>query len=465
MDKRLGIIFWGLAGFALLFGASISIVKGGLFNLAQAVLFLAPFIFILFIGCRNYWHVLIPVFLVANQVTIPIYGLKQMTLGLVLLLAAATILILDRAIHFLAEKERSNWADKLVLVIALILTARLIHDRPGFIALGAGEGGFITSFTFVMASWFYFTAQRVASMGKFTRKQLQWAASGVLLIGLHDLIKGDQTRFFWRPLGGASFWMLCAMLLALLATSTVQQRRTLWFYICSLMFMAGAILSGYRSRLFFYFTEMVAVSWFARRLKKNLLVVGVAGVAGLLLVISVSGEIPDLMRRFFSLFMEVDAGSTFTGGAMGWTDSFRAELARLAWLEIQNHPWVGSGFGLNVSEAIGVLMTSARGRFDLLAMSGAYHNSILMLAVKAGVPVALLFCIVSIVIPFKFAKKIFHCAASDFRTWGMAIFAFWCANMFMLQVNGGPSEYFTCMVLNGYMMGMMRNSATKEDDL
>jgi hypothetical protein len=88
-----------------------------------------------------------------------------------------------------------------------------------------------------------------------------------------------------------------------------------------------------------------------------------------------------------------------------------------------------------------------------------------MLAVKAGVPVALLFCIVSIVIPFKFAKKIFHCAASDFRTWGMAIFAFWCANMFMLQVNGGPSEYFTCMVLNGYMMGMMRNSATKEDDL
>jgi hypothetical protein len=457
MDKRLEIIFGGLAGFALLFGASISIIKGGMINLALALILLVPFVFILFIRCRNYWHVLIPIFLVAGQMRIPIYGLQQMTLSLVLLLAATGVLILDRTLHVLAKNEKNGWEDGLILALALILTARLIHDRPGFIALGAAEGGFISSLTFVAASWFYFTAQRVASMGKFTRKQLQAAAVSVFLVGIHDMIKGDRTQFLWRPLGGASFWMLCAMLLTLFITSTYEQRRTLWFYICSLAFMAGAILSGYRSRVFFYLTEMVAVSWFARRVKRNLLVVGVAGIAGLFLVIAVSGEIPDLMRRFMSLFVQVEAGDAFVSGAIGRTDEFRSELAGLAWLEIQRHPWVGSGFGLNVSEAIGVLMTDTRATFALLALARSYHNSILILAVQAGLPAALIFSVVSIVIPFKFAKRVFHCAASDFRTWGMAVFAFWCANMFMLQVNGSQSEYFVCMVLNGYMIGMLRN--------
>jgi hypothetical protein len=48
---------------------------------------------------------------------------------------------------------------------------------------------------------------------------------------------------------------------------------------------------------------------------------------------------------------------------------------------------------------------------------------------------------------------------SGFRVWGRVIFSFWIANTFMMLMNGGAGEFFACMILNGYMMGMLRNPA------
>ena len=46
---------------------------------------------------------------------------------------------------------------------------------------------------------------------------------------------------------------------------------------------------------------------------------------------------------------------------------------------------------------------------------------------------------------------------SDFRTWGLAVFAFFIAVIAMMLLNGSPREFFFVMILLGYMAGMMRN--------
>jgi hypothetical protein len=460
MEKRFGIIFGGLIAFAMLFYASFSIIKGGLLDLATAGILIAPFIFMIFLSCRRFWHVLIPVFLVASVLRIPIYGLEKLSLIFVLLLAATFVLILDRTLHFSKGKGGLSWEDRAVLILALILTGRLIHDRPGFVALGMAEGGFISSVTFVMASWFYFPVKQLVSAAVFSRRQLILAAWGVLAVGVIGLAQAEEGVLILRYVGGPPFWMLCAMSISLLATSTKQNRQTLWFYAVSFIFLALGVLSTFRSRTFFFLSEIMAVSWLMKWFKRSALIIGCGGVLGVLLLIGVLGEVPEIMKRFLSLFMDVGSmhmeGSS---GAMGWEDSFRWQLLQVAWTQIKLHPFFGNGFGLNVAQAVGILTVGVRTEFNLLALSGAYHNSIAAVAVKAGLPAAILFSAVLLSSAVRFVKMLFRTEQSDFRTWGMAVFAFWCANFFYILMNGGAEHYFNGMILSGYMMGMMRNPA------
>jgi hypothetical protein len=458
MNKRLGILCWGITGSALLIIAAYNIIRGGLFGYGRALLYVAPFIFILFIQSKKHWHVLILPFAIANQVSIPMYGLDKLSTIFLLLSASSFIYIIEFAISHAATAGKRLWEDNVIFIFAFILTARFIYDRPGFINLGMSEGGFVTGLMFVIAAWFYFTVQKIVIAAVLTRKQLTFVFYAVLAVCVHDIMKGDTTLFKWRPLGGSSTWMLCAVALSLLATSNVQQCRTIIYYATTLIFMLAGILSGYRSRLFFFLGQSLSISWAMKRLRVNAFVISCLGSLGLLIALSYKGDYYDLFARFLSLFSAVETSQSFVGGAYGWTDSFRGELYRLAWIEIRRAPLMGSGFQLSVKEAIGILIAGgARANIDLLALSGAYHNSVLVIAVKAGLPAALLFIIPSITIPIRFAKKLYITTGSAFRTWGVTLLAFWVANTGMLLVNGGPNEYFTSMIISGFMMGMVKS--------
>ena len=151
------------------------------------------------------------------------------------------------------------------------------------------------------------------------------------------------------------------------------------------------------------------------------------------------------------------------GGALGWEDSFRGELYGYAWDKILENPLIGSGFGLNVQEALSILTARAGATYaQFLALSGSYHNSIIAFAVKLGIPCAIIFTIISIVIPYRFYKLINNARSSDLRSCSIAIFAFWVANTGMLLMNGGPHEFFVCMILNGLMSAI---STLKLDEL
>jgi O-antigen ligase len=461
MDNKIETKILGIAAFVMMFVAAYSILKGDILSYAKALAFLSPFLFIVVIRTRRNWHIMLMGFLVASRVRIPVYGLQQITLTMILLLCALAVHMADTALdHSRRQRGSGNWIDRSVFAMACILTVRIIYDRPGFVGLGMAQGGFFEAFTIVSAAWFYFPAKKMFAEASFTRKGLCVAGAITALVGIYDLSKGDGLNV-WRPFGASSFWMLCAIVLSLLSTSNRVLTRTVWTHLVSLLFIAAGVLSGYRARIAYFFAEALLISYYGKRLLKTAVFLGVVCAAGVVLILSVSDTVPDVMRRFVSLFMETEKGSDVLTGAYGWTDSFREELARLAFIEIRKNPLAGSGFGLNVSEAIGILTANANRDLSLLALAGSYHNSILMLAVKAGLPVAIIFIVISVVIAYRFIGAVKKTTDQDIRVWGMAISAFWFANMIQMQVNGGPVEYSAGLVLAGLMMGMMKNPAMR----
>lgn len=466
MERKISIFFWGLTALALLLYASISIIKGGLFDLATAFLLISPFIFLVFLKFREYWHVLIPCFLVADALRIPIYGLRQATPILLLLLAVTVSVILNKTLRISTKAVSSSWEDRFVIILACILTARLIYDRPGLIGFGAQEGGLIRSLTYVMASWFYFPIKNVVASAKFTRRQLQVATLITFALIPLGLLQRREGVLITRYFGGPDFWMLCAMIISLLATSDKQIRQGLWFYFVSFVFMGVGIISTFRSRAFFFLGETLAVSWFMGRFRRAFLIVAGGSVFSILILSIAPGGPPEIIKRFLSLFVEIE-GINLEGvvGAVGWQDSYRGELYELAWEHIKRRPVFGRGFGLSVSEAIGILTVGQRVSLWMLDLSASYHNSIVALAVISGVPAALLFTSVLLSTAIRFARMMFRIGNEEFRTWGCVIFAFWVANFFYILMNGGPVHYFNGMILSGFMMGMLQNEQAKSKTL
>lgn len=459
-NERINVMVGGIAGFGLLFFSALSVIRGGLINIGFSVLLLSPFAFILFCKLRSKWCIVLPVLLVAGAIRIPMRGIEQLSLIHLFLFGVSLIYVLDVSIGNKKEKSRFELADRLILIIACILTARMIYDRPGFVAVGSAEGGFFKAFSYVSAPWLYFAAKKIVSDGYYTRKQLVQSVVFVLFICIYVMIKGDRTDFFFRPIGSSPFWMLCAMMLSLFSTSSVPLKRTIVFYLTALGFMLGGIVSGYRSRLFFFFSESMVVSWMVRRFKRDFLILGLAGIFSIIGLILVTGEVPDLMRRFLTLFMDVEMGDSFVGGQLGWTDTFRGSLYEIAWKNILRHPIVGNGLGLNVNEALQILsIYDENTQIQFLALTGSYHNSIVELAVKCGLPVAILVFFVIIIIPFRFFKALYRMGEGDLKLWGTVILSYWSANLLMLLMNGGDSEFTGMVVVLGIMMGLMKNPA------
>jgi len=458
MNQRLYLFLWSLTGFLLLFFSAFSIIKGGLINIGFALVMIMPFFFIIFLHLRKIWHVLVLLFLVMNAFTFPLYGLRQLTPILILLFAATLILLLDGTIRHSRRIIKFNIADRLIMIVAIIMTLRILHDRPGFVALGSGQGGFIPALTYVSATWFYFTIRIFVAQATFTRKQLIRTLPILLLVCIMTVYNGSKTGvFIGRYFTGSPFWLLCAILLSLLSTSTKEQLRILGFYIVSAIFLAMALLSQFRSRIFFFAAEIFSIAYFMKRFRKTAIVLGIWGSIGLVTIIA-SGHIPKAMTKVFSLFMEVEhVEITAEGGTgrYGWKDSGRAELYVASWEKIKENPILGGGLGLDVGNALEILATSKHARTEMLILTGSYHNSIVAIAAKCGIPAAFLISWAFLYIIIRYVQWLKKINDPVIKTWGMTLVAFWCANTFMLLMNGGQNQFFTEVVLSGFMMGMM----------
>lgn len=444
---------------------ALSVLKGGMVSYMKIIALLFPFVFMIMLSLRPVWHVFYFALIASEAMVVPIYGLKKFTPLLIVLGATSIAVVLDTLIRRSPYKVKWDTIDRWVFALGVLVTGRFIYDRPGFIGLGSAEGGFMTSLTYCSPVWFYFIIRPVIGAAVLTRKQIKFVAVMAFITIFWTLVFGThyEATYIGRRLTNSPTWLFCAASLTLVATSPSVKIRTQFYYIWVLFFLGVGMLSGYRSRIFFFLAEISVIALFARRLKKTIAVAGVAGVLGIggLLV---SGAVPEAAARVLSLFTTVEAvNMERMGGAMGWEDNFRLQLYQYAWDEIIQSPLVGHGFGLNVQEALGVLsVTTEETAIEMLALGRSYHNSIVALAVAAGLPASIIFSVIGLFIPIRLIKQLLTAPPSDVRTWGIALLAFWAANTGMLLMNGGPREFFAQMIVTGLIAAV---STTKQEAL
>jgi len=464
--ERFGLYIFSLLAIVAFLTITIALLQGGLVNYVKIIALVFPFGFMFLLNVRPIWHVLYFGLIASEAMVIPRYGLEKFTPLLMVLGATSIAVVLDTLIHRSPYKVKLNTVDRWVLLLAVMILGRFIYDRPGFVGLGASEGGFTTALTFCAPVWFYFVIRPVIGAAKLTRKQLKFIAVFSVITILWTFTFGQHYEgiYVGRRLTNSPAWLFCAVSLALMATSPSLRLSRQYYYLWIMFFLFIGVFSGYRSRIFFFMAEILMVSFFVGKIKKTcaiLIIGGVVGIGGMLM----SGNVPEAANRVVSLFGgAAEAGDNLQmGGVYGWTDNFRLRLYQFAWEEIRQSPWVGHGFGLNVREALGILsITTADTEIEMLALGGSYHNSVVSLAVKTGLPVALIFCVIGLVIPIRFINQLRFAPPSDVKTWGIALLAFWAANLCMLLMNGGGREFFAQMIVTGLIAAV---STTKAQEL
>ncbi len=458
-QNRFGLYVFGLLSVSASVVILISLLQGGLISYIKIIALLFPFGFMMMLSLRPYWHVAYFALITANSLVIPIYGLERFTPLLLVLGASSIAVTFGYAINKSMYGFKLDVIDKWVAILGAILIGRFICDRPGFVGFGAASGGFMSALTLVSPVVFYFIMRPVIAMANLTRKQIKIVLVMSVITIFSSYLSAEKMfgLYIGRYFMGPSSWLFCATILTLYATSSSERRRNVGFYIWMMFFLAAGVFGGFRSRIFFFIGEIALVAKLTGRLKRAIGFASVAGVLGFGAMM-ISGKAPAGASRVLSLFTTVEvSGDQRMGGAMGWVDNFRLRLYELAWDDIVQNPLVGQGFNLVVSEALEILsVVNKDTQVDFLAMSGAYHNSIVVLAVKAGLPAAIIFTFIWFMIPFRLYRQLRAAPASDVRTWGIVLMAFWVGNSFMLLMNGGPNEFFASMILNGLMASISR---------
>lgn len=457
--QRLGILVWGIVALVMGLMMTLSILRGGFFEMMRLAAMLLPVLFILLINIRSKWHVLILTFLPVHMMTLPMYGLHALGPSLLLLAAVTAIMVIDKLIHVRRERMATDTAVVMMMVLAVIYTLRFIYDRPGVVGFGMAKGGFSSALYAVLAGWFFFTMRAVMGEAVITKRQLAFVGIVSLLFNAHVM----RTSVLWgvfrwyQELGDAPTWMACAAILSLLAPN-LRRGIGLPFYLAACGFMGLAALSAHRSRILFMLAIILTVAWFAGRFKRvTAVMVVMASLAVMGAIAMGGGRLPPVVARSLSLVMpERYWQGASRLGPMGWEDTFRTEMAEVAWASIRTSPWVGTGLGFELEEALRVLAVGGtRVQFDMLALGKSFHNTFLIVATDVGLPAVLAYILASLLILFRFVRRTRALPMDAPKMWHMTLIGFWIANFFMAMINGGYYELFNGCVVLGAMSGMM----------
>ena len=170
-------------------------------------------------------------------------------------------------------KYRPKWdnVDRWMFIVSLFVIFRFIYDRPGFIGLGASEGGFMTGISYVCSVIFYYVIIIISGSALFTRKQLIFISFFSVLTIFWAFVFGDgwANSFVGRRLTNEPTWLFCAVSLALLATSKSYKSKNQIYYLLMMFFLGVGLFSGYRSRIFFFMAEILIIGFLTRRFMKT----------------------------------------------------------------------------------------------------------------------------------------------------------------------------------------------------
>ena len=446
-------LFW--LTFALFLVKKVLI--GGFFNMLWlvGVLILTTFFFLL--KHEKKWHGLALGLLPGTLFTFNAYGMSSINFSFLFTLFVILV-IFSHAIFKKRDMKRSEprkVEDFIMFLILGYVSIRLIYDRPGLIAFGAGEGGLMLSLFFWLGAAGFFAYKALCFRIKPSLKNLNMVIFFGILIEIHQAFRSVQIgqRMWFQELAGFPSWMLLPILLVF----CLEKRKKLGFHFWAIssFFLLLGLVADHRTRLFFMAGIILLIAFFYKRFRRafiTLAIIGTIGIGGMV----GSGHVPDVVRRPLSIiFPSIAAEGTdlrYGRRAVGFKDDFRARLYRMAWKEIKQHPILGKGVGLNVYEALDILAGDrSDNRIGMLALSGSYHNTYVSVAVKLGLPIAFLFLWISFAVPIRLGRSIYNHPDTANRQLSVILIAFLFGVIFFASINGGHKSFYIISIVLGYM--------------
>ncbi len=470
MEEKLDIVILSVLLVALLMMGFMGLLSGeyGTASKLEALLCVVPVAILAAVVLSPVWvGLLLGGLTVSRSFPLPI--LHRFQAGVLIAVFICGMAIIQSAIRRGGRPKRCGLEMISMIVLACIIFCRLIYDRPGSARLGqAGGGG--EAFMFAIAVFCYPIIYGIASRDWNVARnfKVMFLIVAAMTLWRFTIIFGWGLRQGFMSVFGLPMWFLCPALLALSfrgrqgGASTPKARLLHWGLVAMILFLG--VISPHRSRPFFAAGIVMGVAYVYEKSRKTLIFMA----AGLILVVSLliwrgQGQLPGMVSRSMSTVVPVERSDIQVyakrygwSPESGWVSVFRSHLYRAAWANICRHPIVGIGFVFSQEEIIRAVTTTGGVEeiAQALAVSGAYHNSVLELAVFCGVPAALLFVVALVLGVIRFMKMVRRIRDPNLKMMSATIFGFLVASSGQMFMNGMAHHFFIVCALLAVLCGI-----------
>ncbi len=434
-------------------------------------LLMLPWIVSLASASQAYWTIL-ALTSVMSMGRIDVHFLQAFRLGYVLNGFLLVMLIAQVALH----KQRlqgvfSDGTGKALLCYTLLTTIRFFIDRPGS-AITGGEGGLGSALPILLSGWCFFSVATFSFGFSATRKGMKvlfWCIFLGILGVVHKNFfylypKSNRIGLFTYPASWSFAFFICNLFLE--KDKIGDFLGNIRSYVWSIFILLAGVFSINRISIIYAMAAIGLVFWSYKKTRSFFWMIIPLFVLLLTVAFLFPSILPPSAQRTMSLFMPssdlYSIQSSF--GEVGWASEWRTELARIAWDNIKENPLIGEGFSFSFQEiyySAALAQSGDAARFGGLLTAGAYHNGILFLAVKVGLPATLLFIFgaLSIYVRFVFfGRKLSLGLQKRFCVMLSAVFL--CATAKMLT-NGSSPDIFNMSIMLGVMQGILLSSPSE----
>jgi len=460
----LGLLFVGLPTYKLLQGVV------GAQILIETAMWLMPFAgILLLINYRIHFHLLLLSMLI--PITLPrIMVNRALSLFAIIPLVLWVGAILRMFLQIPAPASTNRKLDVFMTLCTIITVMWLAVEPPGSGSLGTERGGAwegVFAIAGLAAYWgirslrgLSFNWKRlsllsvmgaIAGIGYMTVTQVANQASAGLVIA----------SWFFQ-----SGWWLYGILLGIIIK--IQQRKNRMFsslplYILSILLLANALTSGFRSRIIFG-PFMVGVAFWAGGMRKRMFFTALFFliVCAFIANSQYYNDLPRTIRRVVSVVRAEEDQKDIGFGEMGRKSPWRAQLWQTAQTKIKEKPITGHGYSFNIDAFFADLSSARYADFMLRGLQGAgqFHNLPLNLMYFWGIPAAIIFCIgwmMALTHLLKWAGQ----AEGWYGAFVVAMIVYATASTGQALMNAGGQDFLAiCTIMGIYQMMRGRNLKT-----
>jgi hypothetical protein len=472
---------------AILVGMSVSTSMQVEDYIQLGVVF-SPLLLVGVVAARRYWLGL-AMGMVSVPFLVPVPIIKGFSMGMIFCGMICMFVLGGVCFRQYQVSIVKGWGAALVFTGALFCLGRVLWDRPGSANLG-GEGGGKQALIFLLAFFSFWGFSKIAAMRDWrpmrTMQLALFLAAATLayrilsgkVASMGDmgadsgggLIYSLYSRPGWVIIGIGFAW--CVYRFAYLKGTFVVAQV---FGILSSGLLFLSVVNGHRSRPVFAVCTILAIAYMFREQRKAFLLLAVMVFVGLLALVSADMEkVSPQARRALSIVIPISeseakrlALESQMNHEVGWESDFRAGMYQIAWDKISGNPVFGAGFSFSRDDLIRLMNSMGSNQMEnkqaQLAMSGAYHNAFLFLAVGAGLPAALFSLSGALIILYQFFKFGVRMVSDEHRFFCAALVGMFMPVIGQSLMNGAGNDFFHVFMLLGVMNGLMNNPYFRKD--